>query len=71
MVLSTNIAESSVTIPDVVYVIDTGKHKEKTYDAENRIACLLAAVMLIVNLMIWQHGLEWLIEHDHLLPSAH
>ena len=35
------------------------------------IACLLAAVMLIVNLMIWQHGLEWLIEHDHLLPSAH
>ena len=23
-------------------VIDSGKHKEKTYDAENRIACLMA-----------------------------
>ena len=32
IVVSTNIAETSVTIPDVVYVIDTVKVKENRYD---------------------------------------
>jgi hypothetical protein len=32
IVLSTNIAETSLTIEDVVYVIDSGKVKEKSYD---------------------------------------
>ncbi|XP_013786196.1 putative ATP-dependent RNA helicase DHX57 [Limulus polyphemus] len=32
IVLSTNIAETSVTIDDVVYVVDTGMMKEKRYD---------------------------------------
>ncbi|KAK4380653.1 hypothetical protein RND71_002515 [Anisodus tanguticus] len=41
IVLATNIAESSITIDDVVYVIDCGKAKETSYDALNKLTCLL------------------------------
>lgn len=41
IVLATNIAESSITIDDVVYVIDCGKAKETSYDALNKLASLL------------------------------
>lgn len=40
IVLSTNIAETSVTIEDVVYVIDTGKHRERQHDALRGISSL-------------------------------
>jgi ATP-dependent RNA helicase DHX36 len=40
IILSTNIAETSVTIPEVRYVVDTGKHKEKRYDQVTRITRL-------------------------------
>jgi len=33
VILATNIAETSLTIDDVVYVVDSGKVREKTYDA--------------------------------------
>lgn len=40
IVLSTNIAETSVTIDDVVYVIDSGRMKEKSYDPYNNVSTL-------------------------------
>ena len=33
IVLATNVAETGVTIPDIVYVVDTGKVKLKTFDS--------------------------------------
>ena len=40
IVLSTNIAETSVTVPDVKFVVDTGKLREKRYDQVRRINAL-------------------------------
>lgn len=41
IILGTNIAETSITIPDVQYVVDTGKLREKQYDQNRRISQLL------------------------------
>nr|XP_048323023.1 DExH-box ATP-dependent RNA helicase DExH5, mitochondrial-like [Ziziphus jujuba var. spinosa] len=41
VVLATNMAEASITINDIVFVIDCGKAKETTYDALNNTPCLL------------------------------
>lgn len=40
IILATNIAESSVTIPDVKFVIDTGRAREKRYDPMERTSML-------------------------------
>ncbi|WZY90088.1 hypothetical protein YC2023_046823 [Brassica napus] len=40
IVLATNIAESAVTIDDVVYVIDSGRMKEKSYDPYSNVSTL-------------------------------
>ncbi|MQM18183.1 hypothetical protein Taro_051172 [Colocasia esculenta] len=41
LVLATNMAEASITINDIVFVVDCGKAKETTYDALNNTPCLL------------------------------
>jgi small subunit ribosomal protein S24e len=43
IILATNIAETSVTIPDVVYVVDTARVKEKRYDPERHMSSLVSA----------------------------
>ncbi|XP_053557527.1 3'-5' RNA helicase YTHDC2 [Bombina bombina] len=40
VILSTNIAETSITVNDVVFVIDSGKVKEKSFDALNHVTML-------------------------------
>ena len=41
VVLATNIAETSLTIEDVVYVVDSGKLKERRYDAGRGMSLLV------------------------------
>ncbi|KAI5446154.1 hypothetical protein KIW84_014126 [Lathyrus oleraceus] len=41
IVLASNIAKTSITIDDVVFVLDCGKEKETSYDALNNAPCLL------------------------------
>ncbi|KAH9810275.1 P-loop containing nucleoside triphosphate hydrolase protein, partial [Melampsora americana] len=41
IVISTNIAETGITIPDVTCVIDSGKHREMRYDEKRQISRLV------------------------------
>ncbi|KDQ15674.1 hypothetical protein BOTBODRAFT_54555 [Botryobasidium botryosum FD-172 SS1] len=41
VVVATNVAETSITIPDVVYVLDSGKVKEMQYDPASGLSRLL------------------------------
>ncbi|KAJ3183897.1 hypothetical protein HDU87_006015 [Geranomyces variabilis] len=50
IILSTNIAETSVTINDIVYVIDSGKMRMNSYDADRRISSLNSVWASLSNL---------------------
>lgn len=50
IILATNIAETSITIPDVVYVVDTGRVKEKRFDPERHLSSLVSAWVGTSNL---------------------
>lgn len=41
IVLSTNIAETGITIPDITCVIDTGKHREMRFDEKRQLSKLV------------------------------
>ena len=41
VVISTNVAETSITIDDITVVVDTGKAKEMRFDAASRMSCLV------------------------------
>ncbi|CAJ1440296.1 unnamed protein product [Effrenium voratum] len=49
VVVTTNIAETSITIDDVEYVIDCGRHKQTKYDPQNRISMLVDCVETKAN----------------------
>uniref|UniRef100_A0A803SWZ9 RNA helicase n=1 Tax=Anolis carolinensis TaxID=28377 RepID=A0A803SWZ9_ANOCA len=49
IVIATNIAETSITIDDVVYVIDGGKIKETHFDTQNNISTMAAEWVSIAN----------------------
>ncbi|KAM6948718.1 ATP-dependent RNA helicase DHX30 [Aplochiton taeniatus] len=40
IVLATNIAETSITIDDIVHVVDVGSQKEQNYDPRTKVSCL-------------------------------
>ena len=53
VVLATSIAETSITIDDVVFVVDCGKVKLQAYDALNKLAIL--APVWVSKVLSWPH----------------
>ena len=58
IVLSTNIAETSVTIPGMRYVIDTGMVKEKEYASRIGMEALKTMKMYNISKMNFRDGIK-------------
>nr|AGT16420.1 ATP-dependent RNA helicase [Saccharum hybrid cultivar R570] len=41
VIIATDIAETSITIDDVIYVVDTGKHKENRYNPRKKMSSIV------------------------------
>ena len=68
-ILATNIAETSITIPGVKYVIDTGKCKEKTYIAQSNGSGTFSSFMTRLKYLSIP-GMETLLTQDISKSSA-
>ena len=64
VVLTTNIAETAITVDDVAYVIDTGRMKEKRFDPARRMESLEDVLVSRANAK--QRRGEW----DHTSTSS-
>ena len=49
IVVATNIAETSVTIEDIVFVVDTGRLKERRYDPSRSMSMLVEDTISVAN----------------------
>jgi HrpA-like RNA helicase len=52
VIVTTDIAETSITIDDVIYVVDTGRHKENRYNPHKVIILSHLPVILDKRIII-------------------
>lgn len=69
IILATNIAETSVTIPDVVYVVDSSKQREIQYGKSRRITSLVSAWTAKSNAQ-QRAGRAGRVQHGHYYTMA-
>ena len=69
IILATNVAETSVTIPDVMYVVDSSKQREMQYDKTRRISALVSTWTAKSNAQ-QRAGRAGRVQHGHYYTMA-